>query len=114
MRNLHATGFGGSAPATPGFIAFYPPECSIFLRCRGQVLPRPLAFRPLSRLLGLHPCIALSHPDSGGIIIYQACSMRYKISSNGDYPLNFVSHSRGSLHTVSTISVSVIIRFRPW
>ena len=59
---------GGSAPATPGFIAFFSPEW-LSLHIWGQVsitCPRP--FRPLNRSLGLLPSIALSRPVQVGSV----------------------------------------------
>jgi hypothetical protein len=103
---------GGSAPATPGFSAVAPewPRCFAI----GGCAPKPLHVkrnylrigRRAARLpaipaaestLGSHPCVALSSarvfPE--WTTIASPCN---DFSLNGDNPLNFVSHSRGSLH----------------
>jgi hypothetical protein len=91
LRNRNHS-YGGSAPATLGFSAVAP-EC---LPARAAVDAAPAIPAPKSTL-GSHPCVALSSaqvfPEWITII-----SSSNAFAANGDYPLNFVSHSRGSLH----------------
>jgi len=87
---------GGSAPKPPGFTAFFPPEWMLFfIQGAGSTCPPP--FRLLNRSLGLLPSIALSRPPQvlpGWTTSTSPCN---HLSSDGDNPLNFVSHRRGSL-----------------
>jgi hypothetical protein len=91
LRNRNHS-YRGSAPATPGFSAVAP-EC---LPARAAVDAAPAIPAPESTL-GSHPCLALSSaqvlPEWITLI-----SSSIAFTANGDYPLNFVSHSRGSLH----------------
>src|ERR1035437_381547 len=91
MRSACQRRNGGSAPAALGFNAVAPEW-----RSNGAADAAP-AIPAAESTLGSHPCVALSSsqvlpewtpspPPCNGF------------SSNGDSPLSFVSHSRGSLH----------------
>jgi hypothetical protein len=82
---------GGSAPATLGFIAVAPE----WLNC-GAANAAP-AIPAAESTLGPHPCVALSSAQVFPEWINRNLAA-YAFSANGDYPLNSVSHSRGSLH----------------
>ena len=81
------------------------------LRQNGSITGRlrpPRPFRPLSRRSGRIP--ALPYPplrcfQSGST----ATSPRNAFAANGDNPLNFVSHSRGSLQTALLHHVTVAL-----
>src|ERR1035438_1268363 len=83
---------GGSAPATPGFNAVAPewlPGC-------GAAKTAAPAIPAAESTLGSHPCVALSSAQvlPEWITITSSCNA---FAANGDCPLNFVSHSRGSV-----------------
>src|ERR1035438_6553248 len=85
---------GGSAPATPGFNAVAPewlPGC-------GAAKTAAPAIPAAESTLGSHPCVALSSAQvlPEWITITSSCNA---FAANGDCPLNFVSHSRGSVHS---------------
>jgi hypothetical protein len=84
---------GGSAPATPGFSAVAPE----WLAGCGAAKTAAPAIPAAESTLGSHPCVALSSaqvlPEWSTLT-----SSFNNFAANGDYPLNFVSHSRGSLH----------------
>ena len=63
----------------------------------GRLIARPRSFRPLSRRSGRIPAVALSSAQvlPEWITSTSPCNA---FAANGDNPLNFVSHSRGSLH----------------
>jgi hypothetical protein len=87
--------YGGFAPATPGFTAFGPEW--IF---NGAASAAP-AIPAAESALGSHPCVALSSAQ----VLPEwttATSPCNDSSANGDNPLNFVSHSRGSLRLSSS------------
>jgi hypothetical protein len=80
---------GGSAPATPGFNAVAPESANWGGYCRPSMIPAA------ESTLGSRPRVALS---SAQVIpewttITQPCNA---FLANGDNPLNFVSHSKGS------------------
>ena len=81
---------GGSAPATLGFNAVAPEWL-----CYGAAEAAP-AFPAPESTLGSHPCVALS---SAQVLPEWTTTMppRNNLSANGDCPLNFLSHSKGSL-----------------
>src|SRR5206468_10755278 len=91
MIGIRTRRFGGSAPATQGFIAVAPE----WLAGCGAAETAPAIPAPESTL-GSHPCVALSsaqvcpewHPSAVTLNAF---------SANGNYPLNWLSHSRGSL-----------------
>lgn len=80
---------GVAAPQTPGIY-----RIPARITERGGRSLDPRSFRPLSRRCGLHPRSALSSAQ-----VFPewttATSPCNDLSANGDYPLNFVSHSRG-------------------
>ena len=90
---LRKLSFGGSAPATPGFNA-------VGQQCQyghGAADAAPAIAAPESTL-GSHPCVALSSAQ----VIPEWMNAHLAVNpfaANGDNPLNFVSHSRGSLQT---------------
>jgi hypothetical protein len=94
LRDLNPS-YGGSAPATPGFTAVRPEWCADF----GAAKTAPAVPAPESAL-GSHPCVALS---SAQVLPewFTLTQPRNAFTANGDYPLNFVSHSRGSLQVAS-------------
>src|SRR5262245_4359440 len=71
----------------------------------GTGCARPLAIPAAGSALGSHLCVALSSAQvlPGWTTSTSPCN---DLSSNGDYPLNFVSHSRGSLHWTVPLSPS--------
>jgi hypothetical protein len=83
---------GGSAPATRGFSAVAP-EWS-HGKGRHQTAP---SIPAAESTLGAHPCVALSSAQVPSEWNTQTLAAN-AISANGDYPLNFVSHYKGSLH----------------
>src|SRR5215831_16518313 len=85
---------GGSAPATPGFNAVAPE----WLVSHGAADAAP-AIPAAESTLGSHPCVALSSAQVLPEWINRNLAGN-RFPANGDYPLNFVSHSRGSLHGV--------------
>ena len=94
MRTACQLPNGGSAPATPGFNAVAPE----LLENYGAAVAAPAIPAPESTL-GSHPCVALSSAQVLPEWINRSLAVD-AFASNGDYPLNFVSHSRGSLQTV--------------
>ncbi len=86
------TANGGSAPATPGFNAVAPEW--LFQGAAGAAPAIPAA----ESTLGSHPCVALSSAQVLPEWINRNPAV-HGFSANGDNPLNFVSHSRGSLQT---------------
>ena len=84
--------YGGSAPATPGFNAVAPewqPGC-------GAANTAAPAIPAAESTLGSHPCVALSSAQVIPEWINRNLAAK-RFPANGDNPLNFVSHSRGSL-----------------
>src|ERR1700675_3609810 len=82
---------GGSAPATPGFNAVAP-EWPFFYGAAEAAPAVPAA----ESTPGSHPCVALSSAQVLSEWINRSLAVN-AFAVNGDYPLNFVSHSRGSL-----------------
>src|SRR5438445_1816397 len=92
----HHTQHGGSAPATPGFTAVAPE----WLIHHGAADAAP-AIPAAESTLGSHPCVALYSAQV--LPEWTTSTSPYNdFSSNGDNPLNFVSHSKGSLQTAHT------------
>src|ERR1700676_1752161 len=91
MRNACQLPNGGAAPATPRFNAVAPE----WLVTNGAADTAP-AVPAAESTLGSHPCVALSSAQvlPEGINRNRA---GHALAANGDNPLNFVSHSRGSL-----------------
>ena len=114
MRWLRILFYRGLCPQTPGIYRFTarigcvasqlgatPPNPAS--RLCGREAGRPASAIPAAgSALESHPCGALSSAQvfPGWT---QSTSPRYDFSSNGDYPLNFVSQSRGSLHSESPL-----------
>src|SRR5580700_5885522 len=90
----HTSQNGGSAPATPGFTAVVPEWIDY-----GAAIAAP-AIPAAESTLGSHPCVALSSAQVLPEWINRNRAAN-AFASNGDNPLNFVSHSRGSLHSAS-------------
>ena len=86
---------GGSAPATPGFNAVAPE----WLNGAADAAP---AVPAAESTLGSHPCVALS---SAQVFPEWTTStpLCNTFSTDGDYPLNFVSHDWGSLQNASVL-----------
>jgi len=82
---------GGSAPATLGFNAIAP-EWLLY----GAAVAAP-AIPAAESTLGSHPCVALSSAQVLPEWINRNLAGN-RFAANGDNPLNFVSHSKGSLH----------------
>jgi hypothetical protein len=100
MRWLRAKLNWGLCPQTPRIYRFFSARMVLFGSIQGTGLTCPPPFRLLNRSLGLLPSIALSRPPQvlpGWTLSTSPC---HTFSANGDYPLNFVSHSRGSLQMV--------------
>src|ERR1700731_3993699 len=91
MRKAGQLPNGGAAPATPRFNAVAPE----WLVPYGAADAAP-AVPAAESTLGSHPCVALSSAQvlPEWINRNHAC---HAFAANGDNPLNFVSHSRGSL-----------------
>jgi hypothetical protein len=88
----------GLCPQTPGIYRFFSARMGMFgvIQGTGQTCPPP--FRLLNRSLGLLPSRALSRPPQVILRWTTSTSPCNHLSADGDNPLNFVSHSRGSLH----------------
>jgi hypothetical protein len=98
MRLLRAKSSWGLCPQTPRIYRFFSARMVIFGSIQGTGITCPPPFRLLNRSLGLLPSRALSRPPQvlpGWTISTSPCN---DLSADGDNPLNFVSHSRGSLH----------------
>ena len=90
--NRHrAPQYGGSAPATPGFNAVAPE----WLFSYGAAAAAPVIPAAESTLRS-HPCVALSSAQVLPEWINRNLAGN-RFAPDGDNPLNFVSHSRGSL-----------------
>ena len=110
MRPLRRILTWGRCPQTPGIFRFAATMDSF----EGAGCTRPRPIPATESALGLRSRIALS---SAQVLPEWTTSTSpcNDSSSNGDYPLNFVSHSRGSLHsyprplvTLSLFSVSTL------
>ena len=80
---------GGSAPATPGFNAVAPESARWGGQCRPSLIPAA------ESTLGSRPRVALSSAQ----VIPEWTTITLPCNAflaNGDNPLNFVSHSKGS------------------
>ena len=84
---------GGFAPATPGFTAL-PPE---WLGWHGATEAAPTIPAAESALRS-HPCVALSSAQVLPEWINHNLTV-HGFPANGDSPLNFLSHRRGSVQT---------------
>src|ERR1700684_32038 len=94
---------GGSAPATPGFNAIAPE----WLPAHGAAITPAPAIPAAESALGSHPCVALSCAQvlPEWISLTSSCN---SFPANGNYPLNFVSPSRGSLQTAADALVGFL------
>src|SRR5215470_17521979 len=94
----------GALPPNPRDLPHYPPE---WLVLGGTGYARPRAIPAPESALGLHLCVALSSAQvlPGWTTSTSPCN---DFSANGDYPLNFVSHSKGSLHQPETEEQSAV------
>ena len=81
---------GGPAPATLGFNAVAPE----WLNGAADAAP---AVPAAESTLGSHPCVALSSAQVFPEWM-TSTSLCNTFSTDGDYPFNFVSHPKGSLH----------------
>ena len=98
MRLLRGSFHWGLCPQTPGICRFFLARIAVFDFLKGTGIACPQPFRPLNRSLELLPSSALSRPAQvlpGWTTSTSPCNT---FSTNGDYPLNFVSHDWGSLH----------------
>ena len=94
MRNS-ASSSRGAAPETPRFIAVAPESLYFGAACAAPAIPAS------ESTLGSHPCVALS---SAQVLSEWTTSTRpcNDFSLDGNYPLNLLSHSRGSLQDRSS------------
>jgi hypothetical protein len=114
MRKLRSMLYWGRCPQTPGILPLYrqnrgvasqlgaaPP--SPIRPAGGRRVPRLPAIPAAESALGLRPRRALS---SAQVLPKWTTSTSpcQNFSSNGDYPLNFLSQSRGSLHLQGLLS----------
>jgi hypothetical protein len=115
MRLLRVILTWGLRPQTPGIYRIIariggvasqleappPNPCQAF--ADGRRVARLPAIPAAGSALGSHPCVALSSAQvfPGWTI---STSSRYDFSSNGDYPLNFLSRPRGSLQRGQVLS----------
>jgi len=91
MMLLRAFSSWGRCPQTPGIY-----RVVARMSATGTGSARPQAIPAAGSALESHPCVALSSAQvrSGWTSSTSPCN---NLAANGDYPLNFVSHSRGSL-----------------
>ena len=101
MRHVCQLSNGGSAPATPGFKAL---RQNVHLYGAADAAP---AIPAAESTLGSHPCVALSSAQVLPEWINRNLAAN-AFASNGDNPLNFVSHSRGSLHRLARWRLLII------
>ena len=110
MRLLRAQPNWGLCPQTPRIYRFFSARMVMFGSIQGTGLTCPPPFRLLNRSLGLLPSIALSRPPQ---VIPEWTTLTSPCndpSSDGDNPLNFVSHSRGSLQaTLAFLSLRTLV-----
>src|SRR5579859_6748565 len=102
MRLLRSTSNWGLCPQPLGIYRFFHARMDVVDHLPGTGATCPPPFRPLSRSLGLLPSIALSRPTQVSPEWITSTSPCNNFSANGDYPLNSLSHSRGSLQTGCT------------
>src|SRR4051812_44090217 len=97
MRLLHAMPNWGLCPQTPRIYRFFSARMDRSDLFQGTGITCPPPFRLLNRSLRLLPSRALSRPVQvcpGWMTSTSPCN---NFLANGDKPLNFLSHSRGSL-----------------
>lgn len=98
MRLLRISLVGGSAPKPPGFSRFFPARMSVLVSVEGDRLglsPAIPAAEPVARVASQQRSIP---SGSGRFIINHVVRSLNKKSADGNNPLNFVSHVRGSPH----------------
>ena len=100
MRYTRQLRNGGSAPATPGFNAL---RQNVHLYGAADAAP---AIPAAESTLGSHPCVALSSAQVLSEWINRNLAGN-AFASNGDNPLNFLSHARGSLQSLPPHSHSL-------
>jgi len=101
MRLLRSSLVGGSAPKPPGFSRFFPARMSVLVSVEGDRLglsPAIPAAEPVARVASQQRSIP---SGSGRFIINHVVRSLNKKSADGNNPLNFVSHVRGSQHRLS-------------
>src|SRR5438309_6875671 len=101
MRLLHAMPNWGLCPQTPRIYRFFTARMDGSDLFQGTGITCPPPFRLLNRSLRLLPSRALSRPVQvcpGWTTSTSPCN---NFLANGDEPLNFLSHSRGSLQTIT-------------
>ena len=91
MKSACQLSNGGSAPATPRFNAVAPE----WLYGAAEAAP---AVPAAESTLGSHPCVALPSAQVLPEWINRNLAGN-RFAANGDNPLNFVSHARGSPQT---------------
>jgi hypothetical protein len=98
MRNS-ASFVRGAAPETPRFIAVAPESLCYFAAAHAAP-----AIPASESTLGSHLCVALSSAQllSEWTTSTQSCN---DFSLDGNYPLNLLSHSKGSLHLGSALNL---------
>lgn len=96
MRLLRAFLRWGLCPQTPGISRFV---ARIVLAGTGSA--RPQAIPAAGSALESHPCVALpsAQVSPGWTMSTSPCN---NLAANGDSPLNFVSHAKGSLQVPTT------------
>src|SRR5215469_3106265 len=104
MKSACPLAIGGAAPATPGFNAVAPEW-----RFGGGAASAAPAIPAAESTLGAHPCVALSSAQVLPEWINPNPAV-HDFSLNGHYPLNSVSHSRGSVQS-PVLSPSRALRF---
>src|SRR6476469_3540585 len=103
MRNS-ASLIRGAAPETPRFIAVAPESLHFGAAFTAPAIPAS------ESSLGSHPCVALS---SAQVFSEWTTSThpRNDFSFNGNYPLNLLSHSKGSFQERIEIEQSPALAF---
>jgi hypothetical protein len=96
MRGAYQVSSGGSAPATPGFNAVAPEWLFSYY---GAAVAAPV-IPAAESTLGFHPWRALPSAQVLPEWINRNLADN-RFAANGDYPLNLVSHSKGSLQSPS-------------
>ena len=93
----------GRCPQTPGIY-----RIPARITSAGTGSARPRAIPAAGSALGPHPCVALSSAQvtPGWTTSTSPCD---DLSVSGDYPLNFVSHSRSSLQKTLPSPRSVLV-----
>ena len=97
MRKRRGIVSWGRCPQAPGILPLYRQNgCG-----KGDGAGPFPAIPAAGSALRSHPCVASAQVFPWWTTIASPCN---DLSSHGDYPLNFVSQSRGSLHSPPTLS----------